>query len=261
MFKLMKYEFRKMRTPLLMMAASLIGLEAGFIYGLRTENYRIVGICLGMLAALVFVAYFYILIAGITSYERELSDRTGYLAFMTPVPPLGIVGAKLLYTALTAVCATTLFGAAVCYDFVSLTRGVGMDPELYRQVQYAMNMLSERMGPGSPIQQAVMLVAYQGGGMLIHLMLLMCCAYLAVTLSTTILQTRKSVLKMAISFGIFMGLNYISNEVTGRVTGDLEQYAAAEVLRLLGLRAAIEFAFSLAFAGISAWLLDRKVSL
>lgn len=261
MLRLIKYEFRKMRTPLLLMAAALLGLEAGFIVGMKLEDYKIVGICLGMLVALVFVGYFYILIAGITSYERELSDRTGYLVFMTPVSPLGIVGSKLVFTALTALCATALFGAAVCYDFVRLTRGVDMDPQLYRQLQYAMNTLSQRMGPGSPLQQALMLVIFQGGSMLIHIMLLMCCAYLAVTLSTTLLQTRKSLLKMAISFALFVGLNVLTDKVGGLVTGDPEVYVAGEVLRLLGVRATVEFGFALLFAGASAWLLDRKVSL
>ena len=261
MLKLMKYEFRKMRTPLLMMAAALVGLEAGFIVGMKLESFNMVGICLGVLVALVFVAYFYILIAGITSYERELSDRTGYLAFMTPVKPLGIVGSKLAFTALTAVCATALFGAVAMYDFFRLSRGVDMDPELYRQLRNMMDMLQSQMGPGSPIAQALMMIAYQGGSLLIHLMLLMCCAYLAVTLSTTILQARKSVLKMAISFAFFVGFNTLTGKVSDWATGDLQTYASGEVLRLLGIRAAVELAFALLFAGASAWLLDRKVSL
>lgn len=261
MLRLMKYEFRKMRTPILMMAAALAGLEAGFIVGNKLEDYNIVALCLGLLVALVFVAYFYILIAGITSYERELSDRTGYLVFMTPVSPLGIVGSKLIATALTALAATALFGAAACYDFQRLLRGVDMDPELYRDVQYMLDMMSRRMGPGSPIHQALMMVVFQGGSILIHLMLLMCCAYLAVTVSTTILQTRKSVLKMAISFGLFVALNALTGKVSGMAAGDPEVYAAGEVVQLLGVRAAVEFGFALLFAGASAWLLDRKVSL
>lgn len=259
--RLMKYEFRKMRTPLLLMAAALTGLEAGFIAGMTLEDYRMVGFCLAMLASLALVSYLYILIAGITSYERELSDRTGYLVFMTPSSSLSIVGSKLVFIALTAVCATALFGAAACFDFSWLTRGVGMDPQLYRQIQYAMRRLSEAMGPGSPLRQAAMLVAFQGGSLLIHMLLLMCCAYLAVTVSTTLLQTRKSLLKMAISFGIFVGLNALTGKISGLAAGELEVYAAGEVLRRLGLRAAVEFAFSLLFAGASAWLLDRMVSL
>ena len=113
MLKLMKYEFRKMRTTLLIMLAALAALEAGYLIGDKLHDYRVVGVSLGLLTALVFAVYVYILIAGIVSYSRELNDKTGYMTFMTPVSPLGVVSSKLLFTILAAVAATALFGGAV----------------------------------------------------------------------------------------------------------------------------------------------------
>ena len=53
MLKLMKYEFRKTRTMLLVMLAALILLEAGFLIGDRIDDYRVAEVCLGLLTMLV----------------------------------------------------------------------------------------------------------------------------------------------------------------------------------------------------------------
>ena len=129
MLKLMKYEFRKTRTTLLIMVAALVALEAGFLIGDRIDDYRIAGVCLGLLTALVFAVYVYILIAGITSYSREINDKTGYMTFMVPVSPMGIVVSKLLFTVLAALVITALFGGAVYYDYAQLFKRLDFDKE------------------------------------------------------------------------------------------------------------------------------------
>ena len=91
MIRLMKYELRKMRTPLLIMLLILAVLQAGFMLGEYLDRENLAFICLWLISMLAFAVYGYILISGVVSYSRELKDRTGYLVFMAPVRPISIV--------------------------------------------------------------------------------------------------------------------------------------------------------------------------
>ena len=64
MLKLMKYEFRKMRTTLLAMLAGLIALQIGFVVGTHTDNNTVVIVCLSLITLLTSLVYAYIILAG-----------------------------------------------------------------------------------------------------------------------------------------------------------------------------------------------------
>ena len=96
MLKLMKYEFRKLRGALLSMLGILAVLEVGFFVGTNMEKPTMTGVSLGLLTLLVFVVYAYILLAGMASYSRELKEKSGYLIFLAPVRPIGVVLSKLV---------------------------------------------------------------------------------------------------------------------------------------------------------------------
>lgn len=261
MLKLMKYEFRKMRTTLACMMAALIVLQVGFLIGDKMDNYKIGGVCIGLLTALVFAVYIYILIAGIVSYSRELNDRTGYMTFMTPVSPLGVVISKLLFTILASLIATALFGAAVYYDYSRLFSRLQLDAESYNQINFAFSIVVGGLGGDISLIRVILNLAFETGSVLISIMLLMCTAYLAITLSATLLQNKRGFVRLLVSFLLFVALNYITSKASGLVASDIEPKSTEELLRLLGAQAAVDFAFAAVFAGVSAWLLDRKVSL
>ena len=261
MLKLMKYEFRKTRTTLLVMMAALVALEAGFLIGDKMDNYKIAGICLGLLTMLVFAVYVYILIAGIVSYSRELNDKTGYLTFMVPVGPMGIVASKILYTVLSALVVTALFGGAVYYDYSKLFSRLDLDQETLQQLQFAFTMMSGTMGGSVSLTRVILTLAFETGTVLIQIILTMCTAYLAITLSATLLQNKKGFLRLLVSFLLFAGLNYATTKVGGMVSQDVVPNTTEELLRMLGAQAAVDLAFAVVFAGATAWLLDRKVSL
>ena len=137
MLKLMKYEFRKMRTTLLAMLAGLIALQIGFVVGTHTDNNTVVIVCLSLITLLTSLVYAYIILAGMASYSRELKDKSGYLIFMTPVSPLGIVLSKLLFTALAALVATATFGVAAFLDY----RYIFQQANISKQTMDQINML------------------------------------------------------------------------------------------------------------------------
>lgn len=261
MLKLMKYEFRKTRTTLLIMVAALVALEAGFLIGDKIDDYRIAGICLGLLTALVFAVYIYILIAGITSYSKEINDKTGYMTFMVPVGPMGIVVSKLLFTILAALVITALFGGAAYYDYAQLFKRLEIDKESLDQMQFAFSMFTGTLGGDFSLTRVILTVGLEVGTVLIEIILTMCTAYLAITLAATALQNKKGFLRFLVALVIFVALNFICSKVSGLATRDTVPHTTAELLSMLGMQAAIDFAFAAVFAGATAWLLDTKVSL
>ena len=254
MLKLMKYEFRKMRTMLLIMLGALVLLEAGFLIGDRIDDYRVAGICLGLLTALVFAVYVYILIAGITSYSREINDKNGYLTFMVPVSPMGIVVSKLLFTVLAALAITALFGGAVYYDYARLFKGIDMTADDLRQLDFAFSMFTGSMGANVSLTKVILTLAFEAGTVLIEIILTMCTAYLAITLSATLLQNKKGFLRILVSVLLFVALNYVSSAVSGLVVREAMPETTEELLGMLGTQAAVHFAFAAVFAGATAWL-------
>ena len=261
MLKLMKYEFRKMRTVLLIMVAALVALEAGFLIGDKIESLRLTGICLGLLTALVFAVYIYILFAGIISYSRELNDKTGYMTFMAPVSPLGVVVSKLLFTILAAVCVTALFGAAVYYDYALEFSRIEMDADIYRELDFAFTLFTGSMGGNITLMRVILNLALEAGTVLIEILLTLCTAYLSITLSATLLQNRKGFIRLALSAALFLGLSYLTSRVGDLVHHTETVDTTEQLLQMLGTQAGVDFAFAALFAGASAWLLDRKVSL
>lgn len=261
MLKLMKYEFRKSRTTLLAMLAALVVLEAGFLVGHAIDSYRLVGVCLGLLTVLVFVVYIYVLIAGIVSYNRELNDKTGYMVFMAPVGPGGIVGSKLLFTILTALIVTALFGSVVYLDYAMLFRGIESGADIYRQLDFTFTMFTGSMGGDITLTKLILTIAFETGAVLISVILTMCTAFLAITLSATLLQNKKGFLRLLVSVLLFFALNAITGRVGSLAVRDAVPADTDELLRMLGARAGINFAFAALFAWLSAFLLDRKVSL
>lgn len=261
MLKLMKYEFRKMRTVLLAMAGALVALEAGFLIGDKIKNARLTGVCLGLLTALVFAVYVYILIAGIVSYSRELNDKTGYMTFMVPVGPLGVVVSKLLFTILAAVCVTALFGAAVYYDYALEFSRLEMDANVYRELDFAFSLFTGNLGGSISLTRVILNLAFEAGTVLIAILLTLCTAYLSITLSATLLQNKRGFIRFALSVALFLALNFVTSRVSGLVHTEETVETTDQLLRLLGTQAGVDFAFAALFAGASAWLLDRKVSL
>lgn len=261
MLKLMKYELRKMRTTLLVLLGLLVALEAGFLIGYHTNKSALMAPCLTLIALMAFVVYGYILVAGIVSYSRELREKTGYLVFMVPVSPLGVVLSKLVFTALAALCATALFGLFAWYDLRLLARYSSFDPQLLEQIN---NMLRLGLGPNASVQQIARSAGFTVLTWLIEITLTMCTAYLSITLSATLLGNKKGFLRGLISVALFIALTWGSSRLSQVLFYDrisislssLQQMTSTLIWSLL-----LNFALCALFAFASAWLLERKVDL
>ena len=261
MFKLMKYEFRKLRTALLAMLGTLVALEIGFLVGNAMQKTTLTAPCLTLIVVLAFIVYAYIVLAGMASYSRELQEKSGYLVFMVPVPTLGVVLSKLIFTMVAALAATALFAGTAWFDLRMLARQVDIDQETLNQINV---MLRLGLGANATIQQILQAIGFGALTVLIEIMRTMCTAYLAITLSATLLQNKKGFLRGLISLALFVALTWGSSWLTDkllysnvRVTYD----SASRLYGILGWSLLLNLVLSAIFAGISAWLLDRKVNL
>ena len=256
----MKYEFRKIRTVLLCLLIALLALNIGFLFGFNTGRDTLSSVCFTLIFLSVFVVYICILISGILSYSRELKDKSGYLIFMTPVSPMGVVVSKLLFTVLAALVCTALFGFAVLMDFRLMLGRLDLDPEVLDQVNMVLRL---GLKSDATIQMILQTVAFSILSLLIEVMLTMCTAYLAITLSATLLQNRKGFLRGLISIALFIALTWGSGWLTQTLIYD--RMGMGETVSQMSGTLAVSLLFNIAlcaiYAGASAWLLNRKVNL
>lgn len=260
MLKLMKYEFRKLRNTLLAMLAALATLEVAFLVGVHLEKGNLVAVSVGLLTLLTFLVYAYIILAGMASYSRELKEKSGYLIFMTPVSPLGIVLSKLLFTALAALVATAVFGATAYLDIRYLLGRMDIDPDILNQINLVLRF---GLNANADLLQILRVAAFYVLTVLIEIMLTMCSAYLAITLAATLLQNKKGFLRGLISLVLFVALTWGASWLTQRLLYDRVSLDAsfAEFQGALGWSLLLNAALSAVFVAASAWLLDRKVNL
>ncbi len=270
MLKLMKYEFRKMRTTLIVLLLALAALELMFVLGAGLDRKGWVMTSLVLLSMLAFCIYGYILVAGIVSYSRELNDRTGYLVFMTPTRPLGIVLSKLLFTLLAGATVTALFVLAACLDYGHLARSFQLDKSLLDQINLSLKfMLGDMSASIAGVGQMILFTVLS---VLIEITLAMCTAYLAITVSATLLQNRRGFLRGLVSvllfFALTWGAGWLSDRLTNLVprllhTGALTpaSFDARTMQTMLCASLGLHLILGGVFAVVSASLLKRKVSL
>ncbi len=260
MLKLMKYEFRKLRNTLLAMVGCLAALEIGFLAGEKLGKDGLTGVCLALITLLVFLVYAYIILAGMASYSRELKEKSGYLIFMTPVSPLGVVLSKLLFTALAALAATALFGFAAYFDYRMLFGRLDLDPDIMNQLNM---LLRFGLKADATVQQIVQIAGFAVLTVIIEIMLTMCTAYLAITLSATLLQNKKGFVRGLISLVLFVALTWGSNLLVQKLLYNKVALNAtfAEMTGVIGWSLLLNAVLCAAFVAASAWLLDRKVNL
>ncbi len=270
MLKLMKYEFRKLRTTLVGLLLAMVVLELTFVLGNSLGKDGMVITSVVLLSLLAFGAYVYILISGVVSYSRELKDRTGYLVFMTPTRPISVVLSKLLCTLLAGVALTAILSLAAVLDYAYLARRLGLTENLVDQfnrfVRFTIGDMSFNL------QGTLRVVAFTGLSVLIEVMLAMCTAYLAITVSATVLQNRKGFLRGLVSLVLFFLLSWGSTWLSGKAvelvpgafgTG-IDNPASMDMQTfsyMLGVSLCLHLALGAVFAVLSASLLKRKVSL
>ena len=271
MLKLVKYEFRKARSALLILFGITAVLQAMFQYGLATGSEDALALSIPLLVLCSFGVAIFVLVRGVTTYTSELKTRAGYLTFLTPNSTLKIVGSKFLYTFLNAVLAFAVFCALLMLDVSQLL--VWLDE--YRSAAEFLNELIS--GFGIHLNEILLYgVFYLLYGFL-SLLAFVAVAYLAATLSATFFRDKRW--SWIVSLGLFLLINWGISRINGLFLTSLDtvklidlnlQGRAAEItvdvwnailMPAFGATAAVSVAVILVSLFACAYMLDRKVSL
>lgn len=186
MGKLLKYEFRKGLTGLLIMLGVTAALEGYFLYGLyiNTEDGWHAAIAAMLLVFMTMAMSVFVLIRGVTSYSGELKSRSAYLVFMTPHSTRKIVASKFLYTFVLGLLMAAIYGALGLMDIGLLLHEFGELEEVLSTINDAMAQL------GFHLEQYIF-AAILGLLMVMLYELSFCAAaYLAVTISHTLFRDK-----------------------------------------------------------------------
>ena len=255
MLKLVKYEVRRNRNWMIIVLLAAIALQGYFLGAsyLKNEEHMVMsGMFLVM--ATVFVVYA-LLIAGVSMYSRELSAKSSYLTFMTPNSATKILGAKVLTVAFLCVGFAALLMGFAAWDYQILR---GQYPQL--NMMFLLSQFNMRsVGIDMTIQEVIWMLVQFGMGAVVTFFTTVMIAYLAITLSATVLQNKK--FKWLISgllfAAIFFGMQWVMGKIP--MTGNYSSMQA--VLRSLIPHFLLELGVMIVSFFLSAWLLEKKVSL
>ena len=257
MFKLIKYELRKMRTALLVLLAVLAALEAYFlISAARASEVDVIASLSLMMFGFIGVALC-VFAMGISAYSRELRHKSSYLVFMTPNSTLAVVASKLLFTVVLGImfaAVTTLMLAVnvpVAFDYFGQWRGY--------YVLLDTLMLQQGVDIGALLAQLALYTL----SMLLSLLSWVSVAYFSITLSATFLQNRRG--RGLVSFLLFVliawGLGKLSSLWSVATLYQADVYDAQFALRALAPQIALSAAALLGSLFASAWLLKNRIDL
>ena len=254
MLKLMKYEFRKNRTGLLVMLLIAAGLYVLAPLGRALDKGDLMILSVVLLFIYAFAAYVYVLAQGITAYSGELRGKTGYLLMMVPRSTMSILFGKLLFTLAFAL---VMLGVSALALGASCTL---MLEEMY-QVKGALELARVLLAEsGFDVAMMAHVALFIAAGILTSVLAVVAIGYLSVTLSATILQSGK--LRGALSFLFFIALIMLMSFLQNLVTPDLVMYAScAEAMRSALPTMLVDLVLTCAFTAASAVLLKKKVSL
>lgn len=277
MLKLIKYEFRKAMTTLLVLLGITAALEGYFLaslYLLAEEHPEHLAISIMLLVVSVYVVFIYMLIRGVTTYSGELKSRCSYLIFMTPNSALKIMGSKFLFTFVLAALAAVLYGALACCDILLLLTHLGA------YENFVLNLTQALTEAGIHVEQILFYGVFAAIYLTLSLLSFFAIAYLAVTLSHTLFRDKKWRWIMALLF--YFVLNYAVSFISGLFPAAYSFIKVYEDPALQNITAHYDIQTTLSFTDLlwyavpqsivslvsivvsmfgCAWMLEKKVSL
>lgn len=196
------------------------------------------------------------MIYGIISYSQDLKNKSGYLVFMAPISSYKVIGAKLLSILLTgAIIVAVIFGL--------LTLDLSLAYSTYDSIDTFYDFLSNILEMGG----------YSLGGVILRLLafilvfliqffMTITLAYLAVSVCSTILQTKK--IKGFISFVLFIVFYVILSVIASKIphlSNPGPNATFMEAMYAMIPQIALYFVVMVASYIGSSVLLEKKISL
>lgn len=205
MLKLMKYEFRKDLSVYLVLIGMLVAAELYFLMGFMFNNSVSVGIAAFIFIMGGMVGIIALMIQGALSYSKELSSKYSFMTFMTPNSPYKIIGAKYL-SLFTVTAVSSVAYVGFCILDITLIYSKFDDVRAVRDiVRTACRMVGWDTDAYVAALIAMLVTMWLGFFFSVS------CAYLAITLSATILENKKG--KGFLSFVFFIVIEIVVSKI------------------------------------------------
>ena len=255
MLKLVKYEVRRNRNWMMLVLLAAIGLQGYFLIASQIKNEEHMMISGALLVWATLIVILGLLITGVSIYSRELSAKSSYLTFMTPNSAYKILGAKVLTIFVLGIGFAALLLGFAAWDFRILSR---IYPRLNLVYLFSEFNLGQA-GIDMTVSQVLWMIAQFAIASVVSFFTVIMIAYLAITLSATVLQNKKfkGIITMLLFIGILFGMQW----VIGKIPTTNTYASIQDVLKSLTPRFIVELAIMVAAFFTSGWLLENKVSL
>ncbi len=256
MLKLIKYEFIKAKTLLIVSAVALGVIEVLFLLGFFLENGTLFGWGVGLFFAMMFFGLVAILIFAIKIFVSELKNKSGYMLFMLPKNGYQIVGSKILTSLIVLIIGFIVYVSLGIFNLNLVLERGGSDI-LY----FIENLISV-------LDWSVLLFVFE---YILEWFVMILTIYFAVTLTYTFLSNVKA--KGFIAFLVYMALNtllstaitaVLSGKLFGMVNMELASYSQfmSEIgWYMLGLGFFVNVIFGVLMYVGTSYLVEKKLSL
>ena len=248
MSKLLKYELRKTWALKLIILGVTAAAELAFLITLflDTENHEILGATCLLLFFIALGGTILIGVQSVLTLHRDMNTKQGYMLYMTPKNSFRILGAKLLENGLSLVLAGAFFFLLGLLDVTLLFSRMGSLEELWKFFQDFVRMINDEIQLNA--QSILCLVAE----LLASWLATVSIAYLADIISSALLNGRK--MNGLLSFLFFILLTVLLSWIQNRFR------AGMAIETALLVRAGIALLYSAVMYVISAWVMDRHLS-
>jgi len=254
--KLIKYEMRKNRNLLLGMLGTIAAAELYFLLSLFFEWETHLVLSAAIMPFGCFLIALLVFILGVTSYSRELGQKSSYLIFMTPHSATAIIASKLLFTLVLGVGFAALLGGLLAMDMPLLLNYFGE----WEGYAILLDMLLQ--DTGLSVAALLMTVLFFALVVFSEVVSILGAAYLSITLSHTLLHSRRGRGLVTLVFFLllswllsYLGTKLIDEDLILTMETTREVYAALFPMVALNLGALLVSLFG------SGWLLKKYVTL
>lgn len=221
MIKLVKYEFRKAWTAMLVLLGITAALQLWYMGSLMMNAEDHIVISAALLFFCTYAVAIFVLIRGITTYSGELKSRSSYLIFMTPNSALKIVGSKFVYTFANAFFFMALYGLLGAADIALML-------DYFGELEYAIEGIRAMLNIyGVYVDQILLACVFLFAFVFLEILSTVATAYLAITLSHTLFGDKKW--RWLPSLGLFGLMNWGISWINDRFPSAMDQLVMVEI--------------------------------
>lgn len=248
MGKLLKYELKKTWALKLIILGITAVAEAAFLIALFLDkgSRDALGVACLLLFFIALGGTILIGVQSVLTLHRDMNTKQGYMLYMTPRNSFQILGAKLLENGLSLALAGGFFFLLGFLDVTLVFSRLGSLEELWKVFQEFVRMVNDEIRLNT---QSILCLVTE---MLASWLATVSVAYLADIVSSALLKGRK--MNGLISFLFFILLTVLLNWIQNRVGTGM----AIETSLLV--RAGIALLYSAVMYAVSAWVMDKYLS-